>query len=395
VSEGRPRTILYVHSDAGLYGSGVSLLELCSRLPPHRYQALVVLPEEGPLQRALSEEGVEVLILPVGALRRTFRPDHIASILRQNFSAPRRLARLVRERSVAAIHTNNSHVLSGAFAAGRAGVPHILHVRENILPPRAISRRISRLLFHLSDRVIVISRGAAAEFLEDCASHAKVRLIYNGVDLTAFSCETTPAAARFQLGWPAEDLHVGVIARLTPWKGHEVFLRAAARIAEVCPTVRFVMVGDADTPRNRRYKQRLHALCERLGIADRVRWTGFVDPVQPVIAALDIVVVPSVRPEPFGRSLIEAMSMRRPVVSTNHGGPPEILSGGGGVLVPPGDPGALAAAIRNLLEDAEQRLGLAAVAREQVGRRFDISMHVQAVVKIYDEVLGSSRERGA
>jgi glycosyltransferase involved in cell wall biosynthesis len=383
-----------VHSDAGLYGSGVSLLELSSRLPPHRYRALVALPEEGPLAEALREAGVEILILPLGALRRTFRPDHVASIVWQNFSAPRRLARLVRERPVAAIHTNNSHVLSGAFAAGRAGVPHILHVRENILPPRAISRRISRLLFRLSDRLIVVSRGAGVEFLEERASHARVRLIYNGVDLSAFSTAAAPAAARAALGWPAENLHVGVVARLTPWKGHEVFLRAAARAAETCPEARFVIVGDADTPRNESHKQRLHALCSDLAIDDRVRWAGFTDPVQPVIAALDIVVVPSVRPEPFGRSLIEAMAMERPVVATNHGGPPEILSEGGGTLVEPGDPEALAGAMTDLLASPKLRLDMAATAKREVGRRFDIDSHVQAVVQLYDELLGSSDGRG-
>jgi glycosyltransferase involved in cell wall biosynthesis len=394
VSEGLPRTILYLHADADLYGSGVSLLELSSRLPPDRYRALVILPEEGRLEEALREAGVEVLLLPLGALKRTFRPDQVASIVWQNLWAPRRLARLARERSVAAIHTNNSHVLSGAFAARMAHVPHIIHVRENILPPRTVSRRISRLLFDLSDRVIVVSRGAAVEFLEERASHAKVRLIYNGVDLSAFSTEMVPAAARAELGWPEDDLHIGVVARLTPWKGHEVFVRAAARTAEACPEARFVIVGDADTPRNASHRRRLHALCSDLAIDDRVRWAGFMDPVQPAIAALDIVVVPSVRPEPFGRSLVEAMAMARPVVATNHGGPPEILSEGGGMLVEPGDPEALAGAMKTLLESPELRLDMAATAKREAARRFDINSHVQAVVQLYDELLGSSGGRG-
>ncbi|MCJ7750138.1 MAG: glycosyltransferase [Armatimonadetes bacterium] len=390
-----PRTILYVHADAGLYGSGVSLLELASRLPPDRYRAVVALPEDGPLGEALRERGVEVLVLPLGTLRRTFRPDHVAAIAWQNYSAPRRLARLVRERSICAIHSNNSHVLTGAFAARRAGVPHIIHVRENLLPPRAVSVRISRLLFELSERVIVVSQGAAAEFLGANASHPKVQIVYNGVDLCAFSSEAAPAAARAVLGWPEANPHVGVIARLTPWKGHEVFLRAAARVADVCPSARFVIVGDVDTPRNRGYKQRLLDLCARLGIAERVRWTGLADRVQGIIAALDLAVVPSVRPEPFGRSLIEAMAMERPVIATNHGGPPEILSGGGGLLVQPGDPEALAAAMIELIENEDLRLAMAATAKREATRRFDIDSHVGAVVRIYDEMLDSSPESGA
>ncbi len=395
MGEDQARAILYVHADAGLYGSGVSLLELSSRLPQDRYRPLVALPEGGPLEKALRQRGVEVFVLPLGALRRTFRPDHIAGIMWHSLSAARRLARLVQEHRVLAVHTNNSHVLSGAVAARIARVPHIIHVRENILPPRVVSQGLSRLLFSLSDRVVVVSHGAAAEFLGQRASHAKVRVIYNGVDLSAFRTDLSPARARAELGWEVEPLHVGVIARLAPWKGHEVFLRAAALIADSSPRARFVVVGDADTARNQAHKRHLQDLSARLGLSRRVRWVGFVSPVQPFIAALDVVVVPSVRPEPFGRSLIEAMAMERPVVATDHGGPPEILSGGGGLLVPPGDHEAMASAVAGLLADREKRLSLSAVAREQARRRFNIDSHVQAVTDLYDELLGSSRGRGA
>lgn len=353
-----------------------------------------MLPEEGPLGEALREREVEVVVFPLGALRRTFRPDEVAAIAWQNYVAPRRLARLAQQHSISAVHSNNSHVLSGAFAARRAGVPHVLHVRENLLPPRAVSVRISRLLFELSDRVIVVSRGAAAEFLGGNAGHVKVQIIHNGVDLRAFSSDLTPRAARAALGWPEEDPHVGVIARLTPWKGQEVFLRAAARVAGACPRARFVIVGDADTPRNRGYKQSLLALCARLNIADRVRWTGLVARVQDVIAALDVTAVPSVRPEPFGRALIEAMAMGRPVIATNHGGPPEILSGGGGLLVEPGDPEALAAAMVELIEDQDRRREMGAVGKREATRRFGIEAHVAAVIRMYDELLDSVAGRG-
>jgi glycosyltransferase involved in cell wall biosynthesis len=391
----RAPLILYVNPDAGIYGSGVCLLELTSHLPPERYRALVALPTEGPLAYALRARGVPVVILPLGGLRRTFRPDQVAGIMWGNVTGRRGLVRLVRERSVAAIHTNNTHVLSGAFAAGRAQVPHITHVRENILPPRLVSTGIASLLFRLSDRLIVVSRGAAVEFLGERASHSKVRVIHDGIDISAFRGDAQPREARSSLGWEMEPLHVGVVARLTPWKGHEVFLRAALRIVTARPGVRFVIVGDADTPRNESYKRRLHALCRDLGLDDSVQWVGFMDPVQPAIAALDVIVVPSVRPEPFGLGVVEAMAMGRPVVAANHGGPPEILSRGGGVLVAPRDPEALAAAVTGLLDDPEERLRMAATGRKEAQARFDIESHVSAVVDVYDELLHSSGSPGA
>jgi glycosyltransferase involved in cell wall biosynthesis len=342
---------------------------------------------QGPLADALTDRGVEVATFPLGALRRSFRPDYLAAVAWNNLSGAMRLARLIREQDVALVHSNNSHVLAGALAARMTGRPHIAHVRENILPPRAVSLAVARAFFLLSDRAIVVSRGAAAEFLGAHASHRKVRVIYNGVDLPAFDPDAEPGLVRERLGWPREELHVGIVARLTPWKGHQVFLEAAALVAKGRPGVRFVIVGDADTPRNQAYKRELEVRARQLGIAERVRWTGFVSPPQALISALDVVVVPSVRPEPFGRAVVEAMASRRPVVATNRGGPPEILSGGGGLLVRPADAQALADAVLLLLRDDDLRLEMGRVALAEAHRRFDIRSHVKAVTSVYDEVL--------
>jgi len=337
---------------------------------------------------------VEVTTFPLGGMRRTSRPDHIAAMLWQTLAGARRLASVIRERSVAIVHTNCTHVLSGVLAAKLTGRPDITHVRENILPPRLLTLPLARLFWLLSGHMIAVSAGAAREFLGSRASHPKVRVIHDAVDVQAFRSDCEPAVARSRLGWPESDLHVGVIARLAPWKGHAIFLEAAARIARADRTVRFVIIGDSDTPRNDAYKEELAALARRLSISDRVRWTGFVDPVQPLAAALDVVVLPSVRPEPFGRTIVEAMAMQRAVVATNHGGPPEILARGGGVLVPPGDAGALAAAIGALLSDRDRRLAVARVARQQAAERFDITSHVNAVVDFYDELLSSPGDSG-
>jgi glycosyltransferase involved in cell wall biosynthesis len=214
-----------------------------------------------------------------------------------------------------------------------------------------------------------------------------VAVIYNGVDVEAMTPGPRAREARAGLGWPAASPHVGVIARLAPWKGHRVFLEAAAALHQTHPEARFAILGDSDTRRNEKYKEELIALCQRLGITNVVRWAGFVTPVRKWLAALDVVVVPSVRPEPFGRALVEAMAMERPVVATDHGGPREILAAGGGLLVPPGDPQALATTVANLLDDEEGRAALGRTARQQAMARFSLEKHVEAVVSLYDKIL--------
>jgi glycosyltransferase involved in cell wall biosynthesis len=384
-----PRGVLYVHADAGLYGSGVSLLELTSRLPQDRYLPVVALPDDGPLADALRDRGVQVEVVPFGAVRRVFRPDQIFAMIWRTFRGARRLADLARRHQVALIHSNCTHVLAGGLAARRAGVPHLHHIRENLLPPKFVSRALARLVWALADQVIVVSRATGEEFLGLHGPHPKMTVIYNGVDVEAMTPGPRPREARALLGWPAASPHVGVVARLSPWKGHRVFLQAAAALHQTHPEVRFAILGDSDTRRNEKYKEELLALCHRLGISGVVRWAGFVSPVRKWLPALDVVTVPSVRPEPFGRALVEAMAMERAVVATNHGGPPEILSEGGGILVPPGDPQALATATANLLDDDEGREALGRAARQQAMARFSIAQHVQAVVARYDQMLGA------
>ncbi len=382
-----PRVVLYVQCDAGLYGSGVILLELVSHLS-YRYQPVVVLPEEGPLAEALRAREIEVVVLPVGALRRTFRPDQVASLLWQNVVGPGALARLIVARGAALVHTNSIHVIAGAVASRRTGRPHIGHLRENLLPPKCVSRGLARFIFGHSDRTIAVSRATATELLGPYGEHPNLRIIHDAVDVSAFPPGGEPAAARAKLGWDQAP-HVGIVARLAAWKGHEVFLRAAAIIAAQHPTVRFAIIGDADTRRSEAHKARMVQLAQDLGIAGRTRWTGFVIPVHPLIAALEVSVVPSIRPEPFGLALIEAMATERPVVASSHGAPPEILAYGGGVLTPPGDASALAAAVLDLLRDDGRRVAMGREGRRQVLARFTIGPHAEAVAAVYDELLGA------
>ena len=173
--------------------------------------------------------------------------------------------------------------------------------------------------------------------------------------------------------------------RLTSWKGQEVLLKAAARLErrDVC----VVLVG-ADQGR-RRYSRRLIALAHRLGIADRVRMVGNCDDMPAAMMLSDVVVHASVEPEAFGRVVIEALAMGRPVIASDLGGPVETVEHGvTGWRVPPGDPDALAAAIDAALglDDAE-RAGLAHRARAAVLRAYTTRAMQEATLDVYEAVL--------
>jgi glycosyltransferase involved in cell wall biosynthesis len=211
---------------------------------------------------------------------------------------------------------------------------------------------------------------------------ARTRVVYNGLDLAAFDRE---AARPAELPLPGGDGPViGTVSHLIPWKGQEIFLRAAAQLLQAHPGWRFVVVGDPIF-QFRTERERLERLAGELGISDRVTFAGHREDIPAVMSALDLFVLPSLY-EPFGRVLIEAMGARKPVVASRAGGVPEIvLDGETGVLVPPGEPEALADAIADLVVDRERAERLAAAGRARVEKHFSLEATVQGVLEAYED----------
>jgi glycosyltransferase involved in cell wall biosynthesis len=172
-----------------------------------------------------------------------------------------------------------------------------------------------------------------------------------------------------------------------------VFLRAAALIASTNPQVRFVIVGDNNI--DQQYKEELKELTRRLGLEDRVIFTGFRMDVPDLLAALSIVVSPSLGLEGLSNSLLESMATGLPVVATRVGGTPEIVEDGeSGLLVPPGDPSALAAAISRLLQDRMTAKRLGQSARRQVLSRYSLEQAVASTERLYHDLLLQARHKG-
>jgi glycosyltransferase involved in cell wall biosynthesis len=179
---------------------------------------------------------------------------------------------------------------------------------------------------------------------------------------------------------------VGIVGRLTPWKGQHLFLEAFAR-AFPEPGVRAVVVGSATFGEDA-YARELRALAERLGIAERVEFVGFVHDVQGEFERLDLLVHASVLSEPLGTVVIEGMAAGLPVVVADGGGPAEYIEDGrDGLLYPLGDGDALADAMERAARDGELRARLAVAAREKA-RQFGPEAVVGRMLGLYGELVG-------
>ena len=392
-----PTPLLFVHSSDELYGSDVVLLELARRLDPHRFRPYVVTPTdiayEGQLSNALDAVGIAHRAVDVPVLRRRYlSPTGFPSFLRRLWVGPRRLEPLIRAEGIALIHSNTSAVWGGALAARRLRIPHLWHVHEIVVRPRAIRRLIAFMVARYSDHVVAISQAVADHLLADQPALAgRLSIIHDAVDTDRFHPDQDGYALRSTWDVGPDETLIGVVGRISGWKGQGFFLEAFAQAAAQIPTLRAVIIGDVVSGESWR-RTELEAQAQALGIAERVIWAGFRSDAPQVMAALDVLVLPSVQPEPFGMVVLEAMATGRPVIATAHGGPLEtVVDGETGYLVSPFDPAPLAVALQRLATQPDLRTRLGVAGRQRVLQHFSFSHHVQAFAGLYDHLLATSQ----
>ena len=388
-----PTPILFAHSSNELYGSDVVLLELVRRLDATRYRPLVVTPTdityEGLLGQALTEASIRHQEMAIPVLRRRYlSATGSAAFLHRLRTGTRQLQQCIEEENIALVHSNTSAVWGGALAARRSQTPHLWHVHEIVKQPIVIKKLMAWMIARYSDHVVAISHAVARHLLaEQPRLEPRLSVIYDAVDTERFRPNIDAQALRSEWRTAANEVLVGVVGRISAWKGQNLFLQAFALALPKAPELRAVIVGDAPPGEGWRMEE-LKAQAGELGIGDKVIWAGYRNDAPQVMAALDILVLPSIQPEPFGMVVLEAMATGKPVVATAHGGPLEtIIDGETGCLVSATDPPDMANALQALAQNTHLRLHLGAQARQHVVQNFTFDQHISAFDELYERLI--------
>jgi glycosyltransferase involved in cell wall biosynthesis len=379
-----------VHASADLYGSDITLLQIVSGLERHRFDAVVVVPYEGPLVPRLEEAGAEVLVvsdLPV-IRRQNLTPAGLLRLAGSLLSVVG-LARFIRRRRVALVHCNTLAVGPVGIAARLVGVPQVWHVHEIIAGPRAVASTLATLSSVLSTIVVANSRATEAHYRRTrIASSTPVEVILNGADEDRLRGHLG-AEVRSLVGAGAEDVVFTLVGRINRWKGQPVFLDAAERLAAESEKARFVLAGDSFAGQ----EGLTEAVDRRIQSSDVLRGRAIrlphVSEVGSVYAASDVVVVPSTEPEPFGLVAVEAMAAGLPVVASRIGALPELVEEGRtGLLSDPGEADALLSAMRELDASPTLRMEMGRRGRECFERRFRVERYTSEFNELYGRLLG-------
>ncbi|MFN8523821.1 MAG: glycosyltransferase family 4 protein [Chloroflexota bacterium] len=371
-------------------GPAIHAILLTAGLTNERFSSVLVTglegPHEGTMRQFAEDHGVKPLVLP--DLGREVSP---LNDLRATF----RMYRLIRASRPHVVHTHMAKAgTAGRLAAKLARVPivvhtfhgHTFHSYFGPLKTRVFIG-IERALAKGCDRIIAVGEDQRQELAGyGIAPLSKIVAIPLGLPIgEMLTAEQRRGRLRAELGATADEPLVGIVARLVPIKAHEVFLQAAARIAAVMPSTRFVIIGDGER------RAELEEMARELGVAERVHFLGWRADMADVYADLNVVTLSS-NNEGSPVALIEAMAAARPVVATRVGGVGEVVQHDvSGLLVPPREPEAFAAAVIELLRDGARAEEMGAAGRPLVYPKYSSDRLVDDISALYIEL---AREKG-
>jgi glycosyltransferase involved in cell wall biosynthesis len=368
--------VLHFRQSSNIWGPEKWILDLCWNLLPYGFSGEIAImyrrsrgePAEHPLQAAARAQ-----MTPITQL------DGRPAALRQSIRWLRDKLR-GEEFSILHAHEYKTNLLAALAANGIRRRPPVLVATVRHTEPgcqMGLFQGLDSLVLHRFDRLTVPSRGALEELKHWPKLLSKAHVIRHAVDCASLARDGPVAGLPESTGGPV----VSIIGRLQAVKGHQVFLESARRVLLKKPDARFWVVGEGEL------RGELEAVTSRLGLAGAVSFLGYRNDIPNVMASSDVIACASSY-ESGPRCVLEALSLGRPVVATSVGGIPEIISDGEtGMLVPPGDPEALAAAIARLLADRELACSLGTAGRKLIEERYTGEAQASAMAAFYREAL--------
>lgn len=383
----RTPSILFVDQSGELGGAELSLFDIARHFTA---TSKVVLLSEGPFQQRLQDAGVDVEVLPLGAAATIARDSRLLGALSgiPSLSATvLRVARQARSHELLYANTQKAFVVC-AFASLLARRPLIWHLRD-ILTAEHFSATLRRVVVMLANRFaacVIANSQATADAFQRAGGSCPVRVVHNGIDPSRFDAVDRVAAKqalRRALGVPDARL-VGVFSRLAEWKGQHVVIEALTQL----PDTHAVFVGGSLFGEDA-YEARLKQLAMDRSVQARCHFLGFRQDIPVLMAGVDVVAHTSIHPEPFGRVVVEGMLSGNPVVATQGGGVDEIIRPReDGLVVEPGNPAALAAALDYLARSPDRHAAIATAGQHTAHHRFSLDACIAGVRRTVAEVLG-------
>jgi glycosyltransferase involved in cell wall biosynthesis len=354
---------LHIDSAITWRGGQQQVLYLAEKLKD--YTSIIACPPQSPLASKAKAIGLRVLPVQMHGEWDLFAVYELRKIIRNN--------------SIKIVHLHSPHAQAlGLLAAKSVGNCKVVLSRRVDFPIR--KNILSRLKYLNVDRVIAISERVKKVLVADGLPEEKIDVVYSGVDIERFQ-NVTGDCFISELGPDKDKIRIGNIAALAWHKDHRTLIQSARIVVDEFPGAIFLIVGEGPL------RTEIEILIKKLNLEEKVKLLGFRQDIPEILCVLHLFVLSSSW-EGLGTSLLDAFASRVPVVATNVGGIPEIVKDGvNGILVPPGNPDALARAIISILNNRNLGSRMAEEAFRLVKEKFSVERMAEETKKIYDRLL--------
>ena len=370
------QTLVIFHQSAELYGSDLTILQLIRFLSENKPELKIYLlvPESGPLVKLVSPYCTVVLTNIVKVERSNF---NFLFLLKLPFILINRyffLMSLVKGAKGKYVIYNNTMAVLGSFIFGVFNKNVIGHVHEIIERPKFLSKTLCKVYSIFNYNLIFNSYSTQNWFKNNVKRNkGKDVVVYNGVAINSL-----PVKKR-------NKIRIALVGRINDWKGHKLLLSAFNTLSSDHSNLILDFYGDVYSGKEA-YKTSLQQYVNLNDLNSKVNFHGFVED-QSFWSDIDILVVPSTEPEPFGMVAIQGMAHKIPVVVDDHGGLSEIVTPTSGFLFPPNDERELTLTLKRLIESPQMRLHYGCAGYERVKQNFSEEVYGQGILNLIEELL--------
>ena len=380
--------VLVAHPGAELYGSDRVVLESVTAMTGAGAVVVVTLPESGPLVGRLERAGATVVLEPALVLRkRMLRPRNWPSAMAATLRAVGASRRLLRPPP-ALVYVSTITLPLWPVLARMRGIPVVTHIHE----AEAEASRIM-LMALFGPHLLATTTVTNSEFSRSIVARAsaplarRTHVIYNGV-------AGPVSATRTRVSLEGRPVRLTYLGRLSPRKGTDLVIAAAAELVDDGVDVEVDLIGEAFDGYGW-FVDALHRAVADRGLESRVRFLGFRDDVWTELRLADIVVIPSRVGEPFGNTAVEAALAARPLIVGESSGLLEATQGLPGVhLVEPGDASAIADAVRDIIAHWPEQRAQAEASARVASLRFDPQRYRDAIEDLIASLVQRPDPRG-
>ncbi|MBB5342507.1 GT4 family glycosyltransferase PelF [Tunturibacter empetritectus] len=365
-----PHVLLVLDQFPKTLGGGERIvLKLAGLLPQYGYRVSILTFSAHPDSAGLKSPPCSVYLLP---LQRTYD----LAAMRGSLD----LRKFLKEQRIRIVQTffESSDIWAGFVTKAMSNAKLIWSRRDMGILRTGKHHAAYRLMAGAPDKVFAVSEQVRRHCIEvDGVDPSRVQTVYNGLDLADWNAASK---SEERVG----ESVVATVGNIRRVKGHDVFIRAAASVAEKFPHTSFRIAGDVLEPE---YFAELQALVSELKLSDRFHFVGGVTNLRDYLSAADVFVLPS-RSEGFSNAIVEAMAAALPVVATNVGGNAEAVQDGvSGIIVPPDDPDAIASAIVDLLSDTAKAKQMGAAGNRLAAEKFTTEAMMGQITRVYASLL--------